>query len=485
MIYFVLILVSITAFILVRFNGLDLDLLWHYRMGQDIFVNHEISTVNTYSWISGTKWSQQEWLFDLLFYLTTSAFGLAGMYTIYILCLTALFVFAAKINQIQIKSDIFFVYFGLIILITIPAAQIGRPANYSTLLLPILVYLFEKSEKKRYYFIFFISGIVLSNFHCGQSMAIMVLLILDIVIEIFVCLILKEKPLFKQKIKYLILFLIGLFITPIGPKQLLSMFFVKSMETTAYLNEWQPLDFSSYPILFICVFFIFEFGYTFATSKDKNVLTRMILTLATLVYTIHCVKASILFIYLAITFSYPNIKSFISNLFKKVTNNKIDNCLYELSSKAIVTAYLIAVMFGISMLSFSNGLTFNTYVRSEQGNVIEEKTIDYLKTNCDQGLFHSYNISNYLLWNDIPVMVDTRQFPYELSNGVTSSCNDIFNLIYCTNSKESIDQIMDSYNIEYVLYDPSLSNISWYFTNNRDYKVILYDKYGNIIYKRI
>ncbi len=484
LIFFTLIIMSITAFILVRLDGLDLDMLWHYRIGQDIFLNHEVSTENPYSWISGTKWTQQEWLFDVLFYLINSVFGIAGIYVSYILIFTALLHFSIKINRINIRSEIYYVYFVLIMFITIPTGNIMRPAHYSTIFLPILVYYFDSKNIKNIWYLFLISGIFLSNFHCGQGMAILVILLLDLIIDLFISFMLKQKPVIAIKVKYLLLFLMGLFINPLGPKQIISLFQVKSMETTSYLNEWKSLDLSNYPVLIICAFFLFVFGYTFATSRDKKDLIHMLLTMAALIYTMYCIKSSIIFLYLAVTFNYTEIKTLFTNIINKMVNKKINIQMNELSLKTIIIAYILAAILGIAILTLENGTTFVMYVNNQQESVIEEKTIQYLKSNCKENLFHSYNIANYLLWNNIPVFVDSRQFPYENAYEVTSSCNDILKLTYNSNNKEDIDRIMNNYKIEYVLYDQSLNNMKWYFSNNEEYQVLLKDKYGNIIYKR-
>ena len=56
----------------------DTDLLWHYKLGEQIVRTGKISKENTFTWQKGTVWNQQEWLFDVLFYEIIFRTGIPG-----------------------------------------------------------------------------------------------------------------------------------------------------------------------------------------------------------------------------------------------------------------------------------------------------------------------------------------------------------------------------------------------------------------------
>ena len=80
-IYYTLYIVVACLLFLDRFDSLktfDVDLMWHIRGGEEIVRTGTISLVNNFSWIEGTIWTQQEWLFDVLIYLITRYTGRIG-----------------------------------------------------------------------------------------------------------------------------------------------------------------------------------------------------------------------------------------------------------------------------------------------------------------------------------------------------------------------------------------------------------------------
>ena len=61
----------------------DYDWWWHLRVGQDIWQNKALPTVDTYSYTrAGQPFVVHEWLFELLTYLGYRAFSYRGLVVI-------------------------------------------------------------------------------------------------------------------------------------------------------------------------------------------------------------------------------------------------------------------------------------------------------------------------------------------------------------------------------------------------------------------
>ena len=64
----------------------DPDLWWHLRNAQHLFSTHHFPQVDLYSFtVAGTPWIDHEWLSEIPYYLVNRAFGLRGIFCLYLL----------------------------------------------------------------------------------------------------------------------------------------------------------------------------------------------------------------------------------------------------------------------------------------------------------------------------------------------------------------------------------------------------------------
>ena len=97
---------------------------------------------------------------------------------------------------------------------------------------------------------------------------------------------------------------------------------------------------------------------------------------------------------------------------------------------------------------------------------------------------HDYNVSNFLMWNGIKVIVDTRQQPYATEIGYTQTCDDVFHLMYEDLSDEEIERILDKYDINVVLSSKYM-DLSEYLSKSDLWKLEICDKYNNEIWVKM
>jgi len=92
---FPVMLAAWTALIVVRlaeWNLPDIDIWWHLRNAQYLFIHHQLPNIDTYSFtVAGRPWVNYEWLGEIPYYLAWRAFGLEGIEILMLLLLESIF----------------------------------------------------------------------------------------------------------------------------------------------------------------------------------------------------------------------------------------------------------------------------------------------------------------------------------------------------------------------------------------------------------
>ena len=391
---------------------------------------------------------------------------------------------------------------SLFLMVVIPMTQINRPSDFSTLLLPLLLYLYGYDRNIKQIrvsaIVYLASGIFVANFHCAQGIAILAMVFTRFILSVVFSLILVKKPIkyFIHKCGYMLLYVTGMCLNIEGPKQIMNVFKVLNMNSTKYIQEWQAIPLNNYVTIIALIVVIMSFGYAFAKRKhsisimdevycvpehEEQILTNLALICATLVMTMYSAKSSVLFVYMFICFGYPYFEKMITDGLSTITKKEV--VISSVTNKVLLSGIIVGCIFGVIQFA-SNGPTFDKYVSKNQSQIVSNDIITCLQTEEDVRLLHSYNIANYLMFNDIPVIVDTRQQPYARENGYSETCDDIFYLMYKAKSNEDVESVLEKYDINMVLCDRSM-NLCWYFDNNDDYEFVMSDKLGNTVFKRV
>ena len=468
------------------FGSFDNDMIWHYIMGRDIRLNG-ISCENPYSWINGTVWNQQEWLYDLIFYSVVEFGGMLGYIIMALIPLVVLYI-VGFLYGAKGKSIFIYLLFYSAVYYFMPKNAISRPVWYSTLFLPILVLVYLKLQKTvKMAVIFFLSGILLSNLHLGQGEAIGIFLILCFMVDLVYGVMNKsiDPKYYAGRISGIILFFVGMFFNPVGVGMVIESFkmllFGVSSEYNSFIKEWKPYSPNDLPKALLLVMVVLICGYGLARFREKEDYIKIGLMLASVLAIFKSAKVGVISVMLIQVFLYPYLIDFA----KWIAGNKIKFMDKHKPLNIYSVAGMIAgIVISVSILLLKYPDSFGEFVDQSRALKISDEVIDCLKERKDSHLLNGYNNSNFLMWNDIKVMVDTRFFPYDYEDDEINAIDSVFSLVLTRGSSEEIKEILDKFDIDTVLIDDELKPVEWYFKYSSKYELAVSDSLGNAVYVR-
>ena len=467
------------------FRAFDNDLIWHYMMGRDIHLNG-ISCDNPYSWIKGTVWNQQEWLYDLLFYSVVEFGGMLGYMIMAIIPLIIIMVIGYFYGG-KGKSFFFYLIFFAVVYYFMPKNVISRPVYYSTMFLPILVlvYLKIKSVLKTA-IIFFLSGVFLTNLHLGQGEAIGLFLIVCFMVDLVYGVMKKsvDPKHYAGRILGIILFFVGMFFNPVGIEMVLESFkmmlFGVSSEYNDFINEWKPYSPNDLPKALVLVMIVLVCGYGLAKFRKKEDYIKIGLILASVLGVFKSIKVGVISVMLIQVFLYPylvDVVKWIAGTRIKLFDKHKPLNLYS------VAGMVVGIIISINILLLKYPDSFGEFVDQSRALKISDEVIICLKERKDSNLLNGYNNSNFLMWNGIKVMIDTRFFPYDYEDEEMNAADAVFSLS-TRDTSEELEEVLDKFDIDTVLIDEELKAIEWYFKYNGEYELVVSDSFENAVYVR-
>lgn len=472
--------VFVFVIVIINTHGIfDSDLLWHYKMGEDIVHSHQIISENTYSWIEGTYWNQQEWLYDVIFYLIVSKTGLVGYQLMFAVCMTVIFYIGYRQNKNNIRHPVLYFIVSGFILAAMPTNIINRPVWYSSFIFVFLFWVYEKQGLKRF-IAYFLSGVFIANLHCGTVIIAAAFLIIQFVLDI-ICRVLIDYKKGSLGFKYIgcrlsgiVLFLAGSCVNPLGPKQLLNMLRATRLGTLKYIQEWQPIEFDNFIQILTVMIILLSFGYALKHSWQSRDVMRIGIISAFLALALYSMKSSVVFIYLYIVYGYEYTENMLCDFILQFSEASDWDAGIRFTKKSVVTAAVSGCAASCAVFSIVYGVTFDKFVYDLQKKAIPDNMITYLQEHSGERLLHGYICGNCLLWNDIKVFVDTRQHPYAKEFGYASSMDAVCEMKH-TKDFEIMDDYFDEYQFTEVLSTQDF-DIDWYMTQRDDFKCIYSDE---------
>lgn len=488
-IFFIFVFIITARFIAVH-GELDFDNLWHLKMGEDIVKNGVIDFNNYYSWIEGTQWNQQEWLFDVLLYLSLSVFGIVGYYLFYTISQIILYFSGYLLNRKILHYPIVYFIFLIVFLYNTPIVLMNRPAGLSTLFVILFMLLFKQPSWKTA-IVYFISGVIIGNLHCGTIIPLLVLFLLqfalNIISDIFIC-DTKEKKTIDFYIYNFIslgLFIIGACINPRGVIQLFDMFIAIRLDTVQYITEWCSYPMENYMLAFMPLFIVLSFGYSLCKKRwSRDMIVEIGTITAFLLASFVSVKSINTYQYLFIVFGYKYVDELLHSFIQRVYIMKpkitsIGNRIIQISKIKITRwTILIPIICGLSLVSvlYPYGVvkSFDSLLSEKQSRYVNDDILEYLKEHPNEHLLHGYITGNILMYNNIKVFVDTRQHPYVKEFGFSETMDNLMD-IRCSDSKSELDMFFDYYDFTEVLINKDLS-LQVYLAQRDDFEIKIKDE---------
>ncbi len=494
----------------VRMSLVDPDILWHILMGRDICLSGRISMDNPYTWIPGTHWNQHEWLYDIMIYLV-SELGTACYLALYSLLLIGLFLSGLRLNRGRIRAAGLYAVFFVLCFTSFPMNFMNRPSYFSSVLLPVLFFLEERCLRKdvgrngRMTVLFFGVGVFLANFHCGQAMVIGAFLLVRLLSDSIYLLIRRRdafRALMPGKLIRTAAFLLGLCLNPCGPAQLGNTFLVAGMQSTGHIAEWEPLELPEYWLAGLTVCYLLTIGYTLgrfllnevsakrfvvsvpgqdsAVPDGRRMLSDIISLCAAFVLTLKSQKSTVLLVYLLILIWYPYVEHMIRFIWLAFFGGWRKRPVFPVPGWLIAVAVVLGMIGGVAAQS-AGCRDFTDYVDSQRAEWMGDEVLEALRGR-NYRLLHGYNLSPFLMWEEIPVCMDTRQQPYASETGDTEILDDVMELN--RTDGEAIDSLLEKYDIEAVMVSEDF-DIRWYLEREDSFRLTAEDERGNSVWVKI
>lgn len=461
------------------------DTFYTVKIGESI-LEHGIDMKDHFSWHE-LDYTYPHWLFDIIIYKLHEFGGLNALYITNILVFIVIGVSFYFINLKQNKSYFLSLLFSILAVIML-ARFVTMRAQLITYLLFLIEILFIeqflKKGKKGYIAGLFILCILIANLHAAVWPFYFILM-LPYLFEYLVALItskIKNKPqlgIFTEKITleknnhvktlflvFIISLVLGL-LTPIG--DIPYTYFIRTMmaDTMEYIEEHKPL---------ILIQNLFVIGYL-AIMLIPLIFTKVKVKLSDLAMMGGLLFMSFLSIrhiaLLAIVGMFYLCR-LICNIGKINSDKPLD---YHLPLYGIIIVTLTIA--GTSIFVYN--INYKEAFINEQ--IYPVAMVDYMKENLNMEevrLYNEYDFGSYLVYQDIPVFIDSRSDLYTKS---FNNKTDIFN--ECMNITENYGRIFKKYDITHILIykDTDLNQIlaasSNYELLHREGRFMLYEYSAN------
>jgi len=483
--YFGLIWIFIFAIGLVN-KSFQNDTFYTIKIGK-LILNNGIDMLDHFSY-HNIAYTYPHWLYDVFIYVIYNFFGYTGLYissiVLFFVLLFLIFKCSLKLTNCYIVSLVI----GILCVLALANFATARAQLVSFILFILEIYFLEmfiKNENKKYVIGLILIPLLLCNIHVAVF-PFYFILFLPYLAEGIISIILKKIKnknkfllLLEKKIivddnikikKLLLIMLVGLmmgFLTPIGNTPY--TYLIKTMmgNSQKYIQEHQMLTWADSPFTIIMVIETISFAL-FSKIKLRDLLLILGLSLMSIMSIRHIsLLALIGSICLARTFS----------LFLDYFELNFDNIILKFLSKkwVIITSYVIVITFSSFMLKMQNNKDF------VDKKLYPVDAVNYIKENIDisnMRIFNEYNFGSYLLFNDIPVFIDSRADLYTKQfSGLDYDIFDDYEEVVFNYPKT-----FDFYHITHILLykENSLCNS---FISDRRFKVLYEDDYF-ILYER-
>ena len=484
-----LIWISICAIGFVR-KTLQNDTFYTIKVGELIFKNG-IDMLDHFSFHSNLAYTYPHWLYDVFIYGIYHYFGFTGIYISSIILFMILLFFVFKTIVKISKNYLMAAFSTFICALAISGYVTARAQLVSFILFILEIYFIESflsTGKKRNLIGLVLISLVLCNVHVAVWPFYFVLYIpylAEYVVAIicsklkfkdskFVKFIKKRIVLEKnENIKWLFLtmlfsILTGL-ITPIGDTPYTYLFKTMMGHSQNYIKEHQMITWKNSPFTIIIAFEIY-FLAVFSKIKLRDLFMVSGLTIMAVMSIRHIALLALIG---SVCFG-RTFDAFLVNYELNVD----DKILSVISKKWVVLIIFLITFVGV-------GLIFRMQLK---GHFVDEKlypveAVKYIKKNLDftnDRIFNEYDYGSYLLFNDIPVFIDSRADLYTKEfSGLDYDIFDDFEMML-----SKYPEKFNFYKINYALLRKEDNAFYQILKNNSNYTEVYDDKYF-VIFKRI
>ena len=451
------------------------DTFYTIKIGEHIIENKGIDMMDPFSWHQNLEYTYPHWLYDVIIYIIYSILGMTGIYISTCFFSAILGITIYKTNSKLVKNRVvsFAIAIGAMYMLRDYIA--ARAQLVTFILFTLQIYLMEQlanTSKKRYGIGLIVISILIANLHVAVWPFMFVLYLPYIAEYIITIIETKTARKFGKElkngykisltkrdgVKYLIIVMIICmitgFLTPLGTTPY--TYLIKTMQgnTTQNINEHLPMTLINC-IEILCVLIVFIALLTFTDVKIRLVDLFMFGGLVVLM--LYSRRQSTMFVLMCSIILNRLVYDFM-----KKDGEDIDERLINVFT-TLFGGFMLTALIIILSLHFVKGKIKAKYVDEKLYPVEMSKFIlQYFDENNikkeDVRLYNEYNYGSYLLYEGIPVFIDSRCDLYapEYNGG-----RDIFmDFINSSNLNTWFEDIFKKYNITHViLYKDSKMNM--------------------------
>lgn len=460
------------------------DTFYTIKIGE-LILDNGIDMMDHFSFHSGLAYTYPHWLYDVFIYLVFMLGGYNGIYISSIVLFLILLGIVFKVNRKITDNYSVSAFATLICALAVSGFATARAQLASFLVFALEIYFIEtflKSGKKRYLAGLLLLSLILCNIHVAVW-PFYFILYLPYLAEYAISFVVSKIKLKKENkfvnflkkkfvvekndnIKYIFMVMIASlltgFMTPIGDTPF--TYLIKTMmgNSQKYIKEHQMIGWIDSPFTIIIAV------ETLFLSLIAKVKLRDFFMICGLVLMSVMSVRHLSLLALVGTICFARLFSMFLEGFGFNVDDRV--LAFINRKKVLIPCFIVAIVV--------SGLLFNMHLNDEHIDT-EFYPIDavtYIKENInidEMRIFNEYNYGSYLLFNDIPVFIDSRADLY--TKQFSGFDYDIFDdyTYMITNYQEKFD----FYGITHVLIYKK--NQLFYNTlqNNDNYKILYEDEY--------
>lgn len=483
--YLLLIVTILSMSIILTNKEFQNDTFYNIKVGEQLFKTG-IDMKDHFSWIGNLSYTYPHWLYDVIIFFIYNLFDFTGIYiSTLVLANVLLFTMYITLND-KIKNKYLSYILVVILGLTLKSFITARAQLISYILFLLILYFLEKLReegKKTYILYIFVLSLLIANFHSAVFPFIFALF-LPYLVSDFLFFFLKKRKIigntlnrinfgkieinkaknFKKIISaFFVSFLSGIF-TPNFP--IAYTYFIKTKLgiTMSYIVEHLPTTIDKRPEFFIIIGILIVL---LLQRKIKISLNDLFLLGGLSFLTLISKRNYALFAILAIFSIGRIINQFFDTKLKKERLEEFFNS--EIIFVTFNLLFIISFVLIINSNISKNYVNYSKYPEEASNYILENLDIQNIR------IYNEYNFGSYLLFKNIPVLVDSRADLYteEFNKGCTVFKDVIVRKI------SSYKEIFNKYNISHVLiYNTNILNEI--LKNDSEYSKIYKDEYFSL-----
>ena len=448
------------------------DTFYTIKFGEYIY-KYGIDMMDHFCWVKNLPYTYPHWLYDLLIYYIYHSFGYMGIY----LCNIFLFVcliLVVYFLHLRLHKNEFLAFFVSLFTICCLCGFATARAQLPSLILFLLEFYFIlmliKEGKNRYIFYLVFDSWLIANIH-GTSWLFYFILFLPFFGEEIIYK-LKNKIIYKKVIvhripyikKLIISFILSFMMGIFTPGRICYSYVFRVMlgDSQSYIIEHAPLVIIHHPT-FIAIVLVLLLILIFTNTKVY--LRELFMIVGLMVMCFMSVRHLAFFYSIGVLC----ISIICVRALKNSNDKTLDTLVYLIIKKRII---YVSILFIILIGSYSK------FIENEKKIFVPKKdypvdAVKYIKKNLDYKsirLYNDYNVGSYLLFNDIPVFVDSRSDLYLKEFTGVNIFDDSMNIY------KDYEKKFKKYGVEYVLV--SKSDVMFKLLDKDiQYDIIYKDKY--------